>query len=93
MTDTNLVAFNQRLCDFIDASPTTFHAVKTMTNSLDSAGFIQLDERQSWANIEAGQYYVTRNDSSLIAFTLPDTQLADVGFKMMGHIRIVRVYM
>ena len=84
MTDTKLVAFNLRLCDFLDASPTPFHAVKTMTNSLDSAGFIQLDERQSWANLEAGQYYVARNDSSLIAFTLPDNQLADVGFKMMG---------
>jgi aspartyl aminopeptidase len=84
MTDTNLVAFNQRLCNFLDASPTPFHAVKTMTERFDAAGFTPLDERDSWADIVPGQYYVTRNNSSIVAFTLPDVSLADVGFKMMG---------
>jgi aspartyl aminopeptidase len=84
MTDTNLIAFNQRLCDFLDASPTPFHAVLTMTERFDAAGFTPLDERQTWAGLVPGQYYVTRNDSSIIAFTLPDVDLAEVGFKMMG---------
>ena len=84
MTDTNFVAFNQRLCNFLDASPTPFHAVKTMTERFDAAGFTPLDERDSWADIVPGQYYVTRNNSSIVAFTLPDVSLADVGFKMMG---------
>ena len=84
MTDTNLVAFNQRLCNFLYASQTPFHAVKTMTERFDAAGFTPLDERDSWADIVPGKYYVTRNNSSIVAFTLPDVSLADVGFKMMG---------
>ncbi|MFT7234557.1 MAG: aspartyl aminopeptidase [Methylophagaceae bacterium] len=78
------MAFNQQLCDFLDASPTPFHAVSAMKERLDAAGFLALDERCSWTDLASGQYYVTRNDSSIIAFTLPKSDLAKTGFKMMG---------
>jgi len=84
MTDTTLKTFNQRLCTFLDASPTPFHAVKSMKARLDTEGYIGLDEGSSWTGLASGRYYVTRNDSSLIAFVLPDVDLADVGFKLMG---------
>jgi aspartyl aminopeptidase len=84
MTDTNLLDFNQHLCDFLDDSPTPFHAVVSMKVRLDAAGFVGLDERESWTGLAPGRYYVTRNDSSLIAFTLPELDLAESGFKMMG---------
>jgi aspartyl aminopeptidase len=84
MTDSNLLAFNQDLCDFLDASPTPFHAVTSMKIELDADGYVGLDERESWIGLAPGRYYVTRNDSSLIAFTLPESDLAESGFKMMG---------
>ncbi|WP_428738754.1 M18 family aminopeptidase [Sulfurimonas sp.] len=63
--------FNEGLFGFLDASPTPFHATANMAGMFSNAGFIQLDEKQSWS-LEAGKkYYVTRNDSSIIAFTYP----------------------
>lgn len=75
---------NQGLLDFIDASPTPFHAVANIKASLDAAGYQSLDEKHSWGTLAAGGYYVIRNDSSIIAFNLPDTNLAESGFCMVG---------
>jgi aspartyl aminopeptidase len=77
--------FNQQLCQFLDQSPTPFHATLAMTEKLKSAGFTALSELESWGTLTAGSYYVTRNDSSLIAFTLPEsTQLVETGFHILG---------
>ncbi len=65
--------FNEGLLGFLDASPTPFHATENMSMMLSNAGFIKLNEVDKW-ELEAGQkYYVTRNDSSVIAFTYPKT--------------------
>ena len=63
--------FNEGLKDFLDASPTPFHATLNITQMLQSAGFIGLDEVQSWHLEQGKKYYLTRNDSSVIAFTYP----------------------
>ena len=76
--------FNQRLLAFLDASPTPFHAVETMSARLDEHGFQYLDEKEAWGKLTAGSYYVTRNESSIVAFTLPDVELAKTGFHMVG---------
>ena len=63
--------FNEGLLGFLDASPTPFHATKNMAAMLENAGFERLYEELAW-ELEAGKkYYVTRNDSSLVAFTYP----------------------
>lgn len=59
---------SKELVSFIKQSPTAFHAVATMENILKENGFKELLEGQSW-HIEPGQnYYVVRNNSSIIAF-------------------------
>ena len=64
---------NQGLFDFIAGSPTCFHAVHSAAKTLDQAGFSHLSEGSAW-KLEAGKgYYVTRNQSSLIAFRMPET--------------------
>lgn len=64
---------NQGLFDFIAGSPTCFHAVHSAAKTLDQAGFCHLSEGSAW-KLEAGKgYYVTRNQSSLIAFRMPET--------------------
>ncbi len=64
--------FNQGLFDFIAKSPTCFHAVHSAAEKLNQAGFCRLNEGSAW-NLEAGKgYYVTRNQSSLIAFRMPE---------------------
>ncbi len=62
----------QDLMQFLQASETPYHAVAEQCSRLEAAGYRRLTEAQCWT-LEAGQgYYVTRNESSLIAFRLPE---------------------
>ena len=61
---------NQGLIDFLKASPTPFHATASLARRLEAAGYRRLDERDAWHTETGGRYYVTRNDSSLIAIRL-----------------------
>lgn len=75
---------NSGLCDFIQASPTPFHAVDSMVRRLEAEGFRPLSESDAW-QLEPGRgYYVTRNDSSLIAFRTGDAALLEKGIRMVG---------
>lgn len=74
--------FNEEMMNFIDASPTPFHAVAMMEKSLNEKGFKKLDECEKWELQEGGGYYVTRNDSSLIAFTYPPSP--EKGYTLVG---------
>ena len=62
---------SQQLLEFIENSPTCFHAVQAMTDILSAEGFTELKENQKWHIENGGRYFVTRNGSSLIAFTVP----------------------
>ena len=60
-----------KLLDFIDRSPTAYQAVGNLKKELLENGAKELTETQTW-EIEKGQmYFVTRNDSALIAFQVP----------------------
>jgi len=63
--------FNDGLLGFLDASPTPFHATTNMAMMLENAGFTKLYEEQKWELETGKKYFVTRNDSSVIAFTYP----------------------
>ncbi len=76
--------FNSALLDFLDASPTPFHAVENLIEVLEKAGFKRLSEADAWSLKAGHRYYVTRNDSSLIAFQYGILPLLETGIKMMG---------
>ncbi|MFC2993009.1 M18 family aminopeptidase [Halomonas tibetensis] len=65
----------ERLLDFLRGSPTPWHAVANMAARLESAGFRRLDEREPWQLAPGEKIYVTRNDSSIIALQLPESEL------------------
>jgi len=73
--------FNNGLLGFLDASPTPFHATQNMAGMFENAGFIKLDEVEKWELVKGKKYYVTRNDSSVIAFTYPKS---DNRYVMLG---------
>lgn len=78
-----LSSFNKQLLKFLDKSPTPFHATANLRDQFDDAGFTALAETDDW-QLRANQaYYVTRNDSSIIAFRMPDSA-ATSGFRMVG---------
>lgn len=71
---------NEQLFDFINESPTPFHAVSKASSMLKEAGYTELCESGDW-KFEAGKgYFVTRNGSSLIAFRVPEGDFS--GFMM-----------
>ena len=62
---------NRKLLEFIDKSPSCFHAVENLAAMLEDAGCTRLFENQPW-RLEAGKrYFVLRNGSSLLAFSVP----------------------
>ena len=70
MTQENREA-TEGLLRFIEASPTAFHAVDEIAKRLSEAGFCRLNESEEWKLDPGGRYFVTRNQSSVIAFALP----------------------
>ncbi len=63
---------NKKMLEFIENSPTAFHAVENVKAELLKCGFTELYEGTKW-NIEKGKsYFVSRNNSSLIAFKVPE---------------------
>ena len=60
-----------KLMEYIQDSPSPYHAAAAAAARLEAAGFTRLEESAPWA-LSSGQCcYTTRNQSSLIAFRLP----------------------
>ncbi len=72
------------LIDYIDLSPSPWHAVSTSIALLEADGFEQLTESESWQLCERGKYYVVRDQSSLIAFTPGSEKPAFSGYRIIG---------
>lgn len=61
----------QGFLQFVQASPSAFHAVEAAVDTLREKGFAALNEAAPWSLVPGGKYYVTRNRSSVMAFVLP----------------------
>src|SRR3990167_2416741 len=72
------------LLNFIDASPSPWHAVNSVEQRLLSQGFTQLDETQIWQLAANSSYFVTRAGASIIAFTLGTQALPNTGLRIVG---------
>lgn len=66
------IEITKELLSFIEKSPTAFHAVKAMADELEKHDFQELKEEDAWKIQKGGKYFVTRNHSSLIAFSIPE---------------------
>jgi len=62
----NIISKN--LLSFIKNSPTSFHAISTIKKTLVRENYVELKENKPFEIVKGGKYYVTRNDSSIIAF-------------------------
>ena len=72
----------EQLLAFIEKSPSCFHAIKNMKEILSADGFAELKEEDKWEITKGGRYFVTRNDSSIVAFTIPETGFT--GYRIMA---------
>lgn len=60
-----------KICSFLNQSVSPYHAVKQVKEALKVAGFQSLEEENLWQLEPGKNYYVTRNESSLLAFSMP----------------------
>lgn len=64
------------MADFIQRSPSCYHAVSNLAKQFEEAGFIRLHESCPWELRPGKGYFFTRNGSALIAFRLPEGEPA-----------------
>lgn len=74
----------KKLLDFIDHSPSPWHAVENVVDKLNLHGFEALQETDSWQVQPGGKYYVVRDDSSLVALFVGHQPLTKAGFNIVG---------
>ncbi len=76
--------FNTGLMQFLDRSPTPFHAVANLATTLSEAGFARIEEADRWVIEAPGKYFVTRGAASLVAFSLGNDPVVEAGIQMIG---------
>jgi len=72
------------LLEFIDNSPSAFHAVKSIEDKLIRFNFQRLGETEKWNLKQGERYYVVRDDSSIIFFVLGRKPLTEAGYRILG---------
>ncbi|XP_022729676.1 probable aspartyl aminopeptidase [Durio zibethinus] len=81
-TEVSPVVFD--LINFLNASPTAFHAVDEAKKRLQKVGYEQVSEREDW-NLQAGKrYFFTRNHSTIVAFAIGKKYVAGNGIHIVG---------
>ncbi|MCY6371162.1 M18 family aminopeptidase [Clostridium ganghwense] len=78
------IKFAEELIDFIYESPTAFHAVENVKNELMKNNFKELKEEDKWNIEKEGKYFVTKNDSAIVAFVVGKDKVNENGFKIIG---------
>lgn len=76
--------YTKNLLQFLNDSPTAFHAVENAAALLRENGFEELKETESWSLQKEGKYFVAKNSSAVIAFIVGKGNLAKEGFRIIG---------
>ena len=74
--------FAKDLIRFIDASPSSFHAVKNVEDILIKEGFKKVNLKDKWDLEKEGKYYTVKNNSAVIAFKIGKGRIEGDGFKL-----------
>ena len=76
--------FAKDLIDFIDRSPSQFHAAKNVEDVLIKEGFRKLNLKDKWELKKEGKYYISKNSSAIIGFVIGKGEIEEDGFKLIG---------
>ena len=76
--------FAEGLLQFLNDSPTAFHAVENAAALLKENGFEELKETESWSLKNEGRYFVVKNSSAVVAFVVGKGDLTKEGFRIIG---------
>ena len=98
--DENAISNAKKFLEFLNKSPTPYHVVENVGNLLKSVGFKELKLQKEWT-IEPGKYFVTKNDSTLVAFAIGNKYspgkpfsivAAHTGYKLFGYFPSIYIY-
>ena len=74
-----------KFLNFVNSSPSPFHAVETVKKMLNEAGFKEILEGNSWMCLQKGsKYFFSRNSSALVAFCIGGKYEPGNGFTIIG---------
>jgi len=74
----------KELMNFINNTPNAYYCVDNLKKMLKENGFEELYENENWNSLKTdGKYFVSRNDSSLIAFKMNGNK-EKVGFNIVA---------
>ena len=73
----------QNLIDFVSESTCNFLAVNTIKKRLLKEGFSELKQDENWILEPFGKYFIIKNNSSLISFTIGE-EILENGFKVIA---------
>lgn len=76
--------FAKSLMNFIEDSPSSFHATKKVEEILCERGFKEIKLEETWSLEREGKYYIVKNKSAIIAFVIGKGEIQEDGFKLIG---------
>lgn len=76
--------FAENLLQYLNESPTAYHAVENAVTILKEHGFQELQEGNAWSLQAGGKYFVIKNSSAVVAFVAGVGDLAKEGFRIIG---------
>jgi len=86
-TRENAEKYTKPFCDFLTDNPTVFHCVDAVKSQLKEAGWKELSERDAWKIEPQGKYFVERNGSALMAFSVGGNYKPGNGAAILaGHV-------
>ncbi len=68
----------RELMEFLDNGLTSYHAIKQIKENLNKNNCEQLSESKVWSLETGKSYFCIRNDSSLMAFRIPDCDISSI---------------
>lgn len=68
--------------NFLDSSRLNMSAVENLKKELETAGFKEINENEKWNLEDGGKYFITKNESSIMAFRLGHD--IKKGFSLVG---------
>ena len=72
------------LLEFIDRSPSPYHAVAESVRRLEAAGFRAASETDVWELAPGDRLYVVRSEGSLAALQVGEVTPTEAGFRIIG---------
>ena len=76
-------SYAERFAAFVEASPSSYHAVQALANALAAGGFVEHHEAEAWPALAGGARGFVRRDGALIAWC------AGVGVSPTSPVRVL----